>query len=66
MSCVITVSSVHNQLGGANIQVMYLVGDNYMEPRARLLGQDVVGILNKPIKQQLLSQAVDGFFDNRR
>jgi hypothetical protein len=45
---------------------MYLVGDNYMEPRARLLGQDVVGILNKPIKQQLLSQAVDGFFDNRR
>ena len=66
MSGVITVSSVRNQRGGANIQVMYLVGDNYMEPRARLLGQDVVGILNKPIKQQLLSQAVDGFFDNRR
>ena len=66
MSGVSAVSSVRNQPGGANIQVMYLVGDDYNEPRAKLLGDGVVGILNKPVKQAVLAQAVDGFFDNKR
>jgi len=65
MSGVDTVRSVHMQPGGAYVPVMYLVGDDYTEARTRLLGPNVVGILNKPIKQGLISQSVEGFFDSR-
>lgn len=65
MSGVSTVISVRMQPGGANIPVMFLVGDNYSESRSKLLGAGVVGILNKPVKHEVVSQAVDGFFDNR-
>lgn len=65
MSGVSTVTSVRMQPGGKDIPVMFLVGDNYTDPRTHLLGQNVVAILNKPVKQGLIAQAVDGFFGNR-
>lgn len=65
MSGISTITSVRMQPGGANIPVMFLVGDNFMEPRSHLLGLNVVGILNKPVKQSVIAQAVEGFFDNR-
>ncbi|MBO4903676.1 MAG: response regulator [Lachnospiraceae bacterium] len=64
MSGMATVNSVLMQPGGMQVAVMYLVGENYTGARSRLLGQNVVGILNKPIKQGLIAQAVDGYFDN--
>ena len=66
MNAMMTISSVRNQLGGASIPIMFLVGEDFTESRSRLLGPDVVAILNKPIKQAILSQAVEGFFENRR
>ena len=66
MSGVATVSSVWNQPGGAGIFVMYLVDEKYTQPRTTLLGKNVAGILNKPIKQGVLAQAVDGYFENIR
>ena len=66
MSGVATVSSVWNQPGGAGIFVMYLVDENYTQSRTSLLGKNVAGILNKPIKQGVLAQAVDGYFENIR
>lgn len=62
----LTVSSIRMHPGGRNVPVMFLVGDNYMQSRASLLGPLVVGILNKPVKQGTLSQSVDGFFENLR
>ncbi len=66
MSGVATVSSIWNQPGGAGIFVMYLVDENYTQARTSLLGKNIVGILNKPIKQGMLARAVDGYFDNIR
>ncbi|MCR5672644.1 MAG: response regulator [Lachnospiraceae bacterium] len=66
MSGISAVSSIQMQAGGVDVPVMYIVGEDYDEPRNALLGNNVFGILNKPIKQGLLSQAVDGFFDNDR
>lgn len=62
MSGVSTVISVHNQPGCMNVPVMYLVGDDYKGSRTGLLGQNVVGILNKPIKRELIASAVEGLF----
>ena len=64
MSGVSAVSSIHMHQGGADLPVMYIVGEDYTEPRSSLLGLNVFGILNKPIKQGVLAQAVDGFFDD--
>lgn len=64
MNGMATVNSVRMHPGGSGIPVMYLVGDNYTEARSKLLGQGVVGILNKPIKQGTIAQSVDGYFDN--
>ena len=64
MNGVSTVNSVHMQPGRASVPVMYLVGDDYMEPRSRLLGPGVVGILNKPVKRETIAQAVEGLFGN--
>ena len=64
MNGLLTVSSIRIHPGGRNVPVMFLVGDDYMQSRSSLLGPLVVGILNKPIKQNMLSQAVDGYFDN--
>lgn len=62
MSGIATVSSVRLQPGGSGVPVMYLVGDDYMEPRSRLLDPNVFGILNKPVKKDVLLQSVNGFF----
>jgi hypothetical protein len=43
---------------------MYLVGDDYTASRTSLLGPLVAGILNKPVSQGVLSQSVNGFFEN--
>ena len=64
MSGMATVASLRNQPGCATLPVMFLVGDNYTEPRAALMGPFIVGILNKPITQGLIAQSVAGFFDN--
>ncbi len=64
MSGLSTVSSLRMQPGGASVPVMYLVGDDYLESRTGLLGPGVAGILNKPISQGLIAQAVGGFFNN--
>lgn len=61
-----TVASLRMQPNGASVPVMYLVGDDYTESRTGLLGAGVVGILNKPIKQGVIAQSVDGFFDTYR
>lgn len=66
MSGVSTVTSVRMQPGGRDIPVMFLVGDNYTDPRTHLLGKGVVAILNKPVKQGMIAQAVDGYFSNYR
>ncbi len=65
MSGLSTVNSLRMHQGGYGLPVMYLVGENYTGDRARLMGENVVGILNKPIKQSIIAQAVDGFFDNQ-
>lgn len=59
------ITSMRMQQGGRNVPVMFLVGEDYMQSRAALLGPGVVGILNKPIKQSTIAQSVDGYFDNR-
>ncbi len=64
MSGEATVSSIRMQPGGAGIPLMYLVGDDYTQPRSKLLGPNVYGILNKPLKKATLVQSVDGFFGN--
>ncbi len=64
MSGFATIQSVRMQPGGANIPVMYLVGDDYTASRTSLLGPLVAGILNKPVSQGVLSQSVNGFFEN--
>ena len=64
MSGAATISSVRMQPGGANIPLMYLVGDDYTQSRSKLLGPNVYGILNKPLKKATLVQSVDGFFSN--
>ncbi len=64
MSGAATVSSIRMQPGGANIPLMYLVGDDYTQSRSQLLGPNVYGILNKPLKKATLVQSVDGFFGN--
>ncbi len=64
MSGMATVASLRNQPGCATLPIMFLVGDNYTEPRAALMGPFIVGILNKPITQGLIAQSVKGFFDN--
>lgn len=64
MSGTATVSSIRMQPGGANIPLMYLVGDDFTQPRSHLLGPNVYGILNKPLKKATLVQSVDGFFGN--
>ncbi len=64
MNGMMTVNSVRMQPGGSNIPVMYLVGDDYKESRSHLLGPGVVGILNKPIKRELIARAVEGHFGN--
>ena len=66
MSGMSTVSSLRLQPKGENVPVMYIIGDDFKGPREMLLGQNVVGILNKPIKQGVIAQAVEGFFDNYR
>jgi hypothetical protein len=40
------------------------VGDDYTQSRSKLLGPNVYGILNKPLKKATLVQSVDGFFGN--
>ncbi len=62
MSGVTTVNSIRMQPGGANVPVMYIVGDDYEGLRMNLLAPNVVGILNKPVKRTQISQAVDGLF----
>lgn len=62
MDGISTVNSVHMQPGCINIPIMYLVGDDYMEPRSRLMGPNVFGILNKPVKREMIAQAVEGLF----
>ena len=64
MSGTATVSSIRMQPGGANIPLMYLVGDDFTQARSHLLGPNVYGILNKPLKKATLVQSVDGFFGN--
>ena len=64
MGGVAVVDSVHNQPGCANIPVMYLVGDDYMESRTHLVRPGVVGILNKPVKREYIARAVEGLFGN--
>ena len=64
MSGVATIASIRMQPGGANIPLMYLVGEDYTESRSGLLGPNVYGILNKPLKKATLVQSVDGFFGN--
>lgn len=64
MSGAATVSSIRMQPGGADIPLMYLVGDDYKESRSNLLGPKVYGILNKPLKKATLVQSVDAFFGN--
>ena len=66
MSGAATISSVRMQPGGADIPLMYLVGDDYTQSRSELLGPNVFGILNKPLKKATLVQSVDGFFGNRQ
>lgn len=66
MSGMSTVSSLRLQPKGENVPVMYIVGDDFKGPREMLLGRNVVGILNKPVKQGVIAQAVEGFFDNYR
>lgn len=61
-----TVSSIHMQPGCAKIPVMYLVGDDFEGDRTTLLGNSVVGILNKPVKREVLAQAVEGYFAGRK
>lgn len=65
MSGITTVTSVHMQPGNANIPIMFIVGEDYEDSRSNLLGREVVGILNKPIKQSVIAAAVDGYFDSR-
>lgn len=62
MNGLMTVSSIRMQKGCTNVPVMYIVGDDFTGDRTTLIGNGVVGILNKPIKREVLSQAVDGFF----
>lgn len=64
MSGIATVNSLRMQPGGANLPVMYLVGDDYAGSRTGLLGPYIAGILNKPITQGLIAQSVGGFFNN--
>ncbi|MCR5302158.1 MAG: response regulator [Lachnospiraceae bacterium] len=64
MNGIVTVSSIRMHPGGRNVPVMFLVGDDFTQSRSSLLGPLVVGILNKPIKQATLAQAVDGYFEN--
>lgn len=64
MSGLATVASIRMQPGGSGIPLMYLVGDDYPEPRSNLLGPKVYGILSKPLKKATLVQSVDGFFEN--
>ncbi len=64
MNGVSTVNSVHMQPGCGNVPVMYLVGDDYMEARAKLLMPGVVGILNKPVRREMIAQSVEGLFGN--
>lgn len=64
MSGLATVASIRMQPGGSGIPLMYLVGDDYPEPRSNLLGPKVYGILSKPLKKATLVQSVDGFFGN--
>lgn len=62
MSGMTTVASVRMQPGCMNVPVMYLVGEDYTDDRSTLLGNGVVGILNKPVKREVLAQAVEGYF----
>ncbi len=64
MSGMSTVSSLRLQPRGENVPVMYLVGDDFKGSREALVSRNVVGILTKPIKQSVIAQAVEGFFDN--
>ena len=64
MSGLSTVSSLRMHPGGAELPVMFIVGENFTGDRSRLLGRNIVGILNKPVKQGVIAQAVDGFFDS--
>ena len=66
MNGIDTVRSVRMQPGGTMLPVMFLVGAEYTESRAALMGPQIVGILNKPIQRNTLAQAVDGFFDMLR
>ncbi|MCR5687401.1 MAG: response regulator [Lachnospiraceae bacterium] len=65
MSGLSTVASIRMHPGGTELPVMFIVGDNYTGDRARLYADNVVGILNKPIKQGVIAQAVEGFFEGR-
>ncbi len=66
MSGISVVNSVHMQPGCANVPVMYLVGDDFTQSRTSLVTPGVVGILNKPIKREMISQAVEGLFGTNR
>ena len=64
MSGITTVASVRMQPGGANVPVMYLVGDDYPGARSKLIGNGVFAIPNKPIKRDFIIQTVEGFFQS--
>lgn len=61
-----TVESIRFQQGGAMVPVIYLVGNDFQGPREMLMGNNVVGIVSKPISWGALAMSVDGYFRGRR
>lgn len=61
-----TVESIRFQHGGAMVPVIYLVGNDFQGPREMLMGNNVVGIVSKPISWGALAMSVDGYFRGRR
>ncbi len=63
MSGLATLASIRMQPGCANIAVMFIVDERYTGPHDNLAGPHVYGILNKPVSQGKIVEAVDGFFE---
>lgn len=61
-----TVESIRFQQGGARVPVIYLVGNDFGAPKETLMGNNVVGIVHKPISWGVLAVNVDGYFRGRR
>lgn len=61
-----TVESIRFHQGGARIPVIYLMGNDFGAPKEMLMGNNVVGIVSKPISWGALAVNVDGYFRGRR